>query len=51
MDDFFESFLNYLETTPDEELFKEWSKYEEFDKVGPRIEDCIININDITDNN
>lgn len=46
MDDFFDSFLNYLETTPDEELFNEWSKYEEFDKVGPKIEDFIIEIND-----
>lgn len=46
MDDFFDIFLNYLETTPDEELFKEWNKYEELDEVGPRIKDFIIEIND-----
>lgn len=40
-DDFFDSFLNYLETTSDEELLEEWNKYEIFDKIGPKVKDFI----------
>lgn len=42
MNDFFDNFLSYLDTTPKEELLNTWSKYEEFDNVGPRIEDFIL---------
>lgn len=40
-EDFFDSFLDYIENEPDESLFKFWESLKEYDEIGPRISDLI----------
>jgi hypothetical protein len=43
MNNFFEDLKKYFETTSQEKILEDWSKSEEFDKIGPTVEEFLIN--------
>jgi hypothetical protein len=38
---FFEELIKYFENTPREQVLADWAKSEEFDNVGPAVEDIL----------
>ncbi len=42
MSNFFEELKKYFENTPHDKIVADWAKSEEFDKVGPTVEEFLI---------
>lgn len=41
MSNFFEELKKYFEITPQNKVLEDWAKSEEFDKIGPTVEEFI----------
>lgn len=45
MSNFFEELKKYFEVTPREKVLEDWAKSAELDKVGPTVEEFLLNTN------
>ncbi len=43
MNNFFNELKKYFDSTPREKILEDWAKSEEFDKVGPTVEEFLYN--------
>jgi len=41
MSNFFEELKKYFEATPQDKVLEDWAKSEEFDKIGPTVEEFL----------